>query len=596
MKDKLKVKTVAKQPVKALKDNRHFPNDETKTPEEADAALENNQDGQMLEDPNDKEGMGRTHFANEETEKPAVPTKSQAAVVGNIMKRLATQTKASTEEPGAAGPAKSEDETGNGNNLSTLGNGVEAPAPTDGYVEVKEGDKQPEAGTHVSAEAEDEEGKEEPEVAEDEALEKVDAAADEEGDDGEDEEGDEEEEVDEHEVAAAFDFNKQGKKAKANTDEDGISQIPMGQSGIEVGADVDEEWDPEPEDEGEELEIVDEEEPAIEEAEGIELEDDASEFDEDDLVEPTNVEGAGDADVMDLIDVDGTEDTGDDIAFASLASVVHVIKGSRIVASMGKKQAVKAGVEDMYMSDEFHEVVANQVDKDGLRKGLKSMGFVMARVNVTSSKVINKRVEAKAAKVSAAVRADKAQYDAVLEQSLAIAATGMAKQYFKGVQNPLKAAMVQELETMGVRGASRLVAGIFARAGIPFTKELVATAKRISAMPQELRNSTAAALDMISDDAELEDEDDHEVEAEADEGDDFEDGMDEEFIDDIEAPTSLEAALSRPIHRRAQTVSASKAQPSSYDVGALLTPRDKTKLSAAAQAVLSGNLLEIDRS
>lgn len=530
--------------------NLHYPNDETKTAVQPEVDLENHQSSMQLQDPEDKEGAGRLHFPNGDTNGPGeeTPVKEAVSAAARIAKVM--KSKASTEQPGAEGPAAAEDATGAGTNVGTLGNGTDAPAPTDGYLEVKEGTAQP-------------------------AVASADEGCDE--DEGFDDE--DEDEGDEAEIAASF-------SAHASAD-DGL-EIPnagAAQQQIEIGADVDEDWDPAPEgEEDEDLEIVDDEEPEVEVDEPVEASDEfgADEFGDDDFAEPANIE-AGDADVMDLLDVDGTEDNGDDMAFATVGNVVHALKANRIVASIGKKHAAKANVSDVYLTDEFTEVVEAEVKRHGLRAGLKSMGFALARVNVTASKVVNKRVEAKVKKLNASVRAEQAQYDQTLEQSLAIASVGIQRQYFKDAKNPLKAALVEQLESAGVRGANRLVAAVFAKHGVPYTKEVLGLAKRLSAMSQDARNAFASALDMTSEEVADDEGLDEEIIASEDEGIDNE--FDDEFVEDIEAPSSIEAALGRPIHRK--QVSASVAT-RSQDMGALLTasPRQQTKLSAAARAVL----------
>src|SRR6185437_2870231 len=136
----------------------------------------------------------------------------------------------------------------------------------------------------------------------------------------------------------------------------------------------------------------------------------------------------GAADAMDLTDVDGMDDEGDDTVFASVGMKLHVIKGNRIIASMGKKTATKAGVQDVYLSEQFELATAAEMSKHGLRAGLKKQGFTMAKVNVARNEVLNKRVELKARQVTAAVRRAQSNSNEALGQCLAIAAVGINRQ------------------------------------------------------------------------------------------------------------------------------------------------------------------------
>lgn len=313
-----------------------------------------------------------------------------------------------------------------------------------------------------------------------------------------------------------------------------------------------------------------EEEPAAE-GEPEEVEDEAL---GDEGTELANV------DDMSVLDVDGTEDEGDDAVFATVGTRLHVIKGNRIVASMGKKNAVKAGHEEHYLSDQFQDASLAEFSKFGLRAGLQKMGFILAKINVAKSEVVNKRVEAKSKQVTAAIRRTSSSSNEALGQCLAIAAVGINRQYFKDTRNELRASLEEELESAGMRGASRLVRRVFASKGIDYAKSILTLANKLVNMPEETRNSFAAALDMTAD-GEIEDDEEDtfgqdsnpDFQAEAE----FEEDDGEEFVDDLEAedeaPETIHAALSRPIHKKAEI----SAKTAGYSV--------------TAQAILSGRAL-----
>lgn len=370
--------------------------------------------------------------------------------------------------------------------------------------------------------------------------------------DGDDEfDGDLEDDEDEIDASAEF--------------EDGAGATP--QSLLED----DGEWDPD-------TAVVSEFE-AGDEEEGDEFSEDGD-ADADEEVE--EVEAANTVDDMPVVDVDGTDDEGDDVVFASIGLQLHAIKANRIVASIGKKRAVKAGHGDMYLSDQFQDVVSIEMSKHGLRAGLQKMGFALATVNVSKNEVINKRVEAKAAKVTSAVRRTTHQSNEALGQCLAIAAVGINRQYFKDARNELRAALEEELEAAGVRGASRLVRKVFASKGVDYAKSILTLATKLVNLPETARNQFAAALDMTTD-GEIEDDEDLFAEPSnpefvtAEEGEDEE--FDDEFEDEDEAPNSVHAALARPASKvQRREVNASKA---GYSVTAMAILSGKAPLPFA---------------
>jgi hypothetical protein len=283
-------------------------------------------------------------------------------------------------------------------------------------------------------------------------------------------------------------------------------------------------------------------------------------------------------DDMDVLDVDGADDEGDDVVFATVGLSLKAIKGNRIIASMGKKAAVRAGVADEYLSDEFQDATLAELSKHGLRAGLAKQGFVMAKVNVARNDVLNRRVELKAKQVTAAVRRNQANSNEALGQCLAIAAVGINRQYFKDTRNELRAALEEELESAGVRQAARLVRRVFASKGIDYAKSILTLANKLVNMPEETRNAFASALDMTTGELD-EDEDtfgdtsspDFQMEEEVSEDEGGDDDFVDTFEEEDEAPETIHAALLKPLRQTRKI----QANSGSY--------------SPTAQAILNGS-------
>lgn len=261
-------------------------------------------------------------------------------------------------------------------------------------------------------------------------------------------------------------------------------------------------------------------------------------------------------DQIPLVDLDEVPDSSvDDVVFATVGNAVHVLRSNRIIASMGPAAAKRAEVAPVYLMPQFQDVVASALAKKGLRKGLVQAGFQLAKVKVTA-KATAKVVQAKVQTAVHARMESLHQRDAVMEQALAISATGINKQFFKDVPNELKAHLEAELEQLGVRGAGRVVRAMFAQHGVSYAKSILTTAKRIAAMPDAVRENLIAALDMT--DGACDDELEADLEIEEDD-----DGMEE-------LPATVTAALSRPVAGRR--------------VAALL----QATQSSTAHAILSG--------
>lgn len=284
-------------------------------------------------------------------------------------------------------------------------------------------------------------------------------------------------------------------------------------------------------------------------------------------------EPAGPADdQMAILDVDGADDSAEDVVFANIGSSVKVIKANRIIASMNKVVAARHGHEDMYMSEQFATVTEIEMAKHGVRAGLEKMGFVLATVNMGKAETLNKRVEAKAQKLTAGIRAEaQAQFD-VLEQALAIAAVGINKGFFKNQTNELRAALDTELTAAGVRGHQKMLASVFATKGIDFAKAILTVAKQVAVMPADTRANFVQALDMIGDEGMFGDSASPDFQSQITAGNTEDDEFAQDVFDDGASPSSVQAALLRPATNiRSRNEVSAKATGYSVSAAAILS-------------------------
>lgn len=318
--------------------------------------------------------------------------------------------------------------------------------------------------------------------------------------------------------------------------------------------------------EGEEGEFASLEDDGFDELGGPDVEtDDAVEEQLDEGSEALAFEEEPVDDAVALLDADQVADDDlDEVAYAVTANALHVIRSNRIIASMGPSLARKVGMSDIYLSQQFQDAVHASLEKKGLRKGLVQAGFALAKVKLAASsaatrKLVSAKVEAQVAtKIESMNR-----QSAAMEHAMAIAAVGINRRFFKEATNPLRASLESELTRVGVRGANRLLTASFAEHGVAYAKSIVLLAQKLAAMPEEVRNQYADALDLTND-SDFGDE----IEAEAEE-----DELDEDLteLENDDAPTSITAALHSPA-RRAKTA-------------ALLT----AGVSSNAMQILAGN-------
>lgn len=316
----------------------------------------------------------------------------------------------------------------------------------------------------------------------------------------------------------------------------------------------DESWDPE----SDPADLVEEE---SDEGEAVNLDVDTDDLDDDEVSGSHGEEGG---EILDIVDVDEIpeDDDGQLLAYALSGSNLLVMRKNRVIASLSKKQAELRSTADIYTTDQFQDATSSEVRRHGLRAGLKNMGFVLAKINIAKSSVVNKRVNAKVEKLTASVRRNNSDYDKVMAQSLAIASVGINRALFKDVPNPLKAHLEDQMRLAGIQGGQRMVRAAFAKYGVEYAKSVVTLAQKLAAQPNEARKMYAEALDMTDDEGVFEDiADDVETDATVtdlefnDPSVDFVDAAEDSFDNledqDIEEDVfasnrSITAALSRP--------------------------------------------------
>lgn len=250
---------------------------------------------------------------------------------------------------------------------------------------------------------------------------------------------------------------------------------------------------------------------------------------------PLAVEGDGE---LDLVDVDGMDDAEtEDVDFVDMGEDVVAVKANRIIATLTRNEAARKGILAAYKQDHFERAVRLEMQKSGLRAGLKACGFTLASVKLPAAKQVTLQIAAAQKKMTAAARAQAKSEKEIRLQATAIACEGLNRGLFKGYKNELRASLISNLEQAGLRNAKRVVAQAFAEQGVAYLKSVLALAEKIQAMPEEVRDGYAEQLDMTEEPVE-----DEEAACKADDmmGEECEDCMEDE---------PLMAAVAKPIRQ-----------------------------------------------
>lgn len=288
-----------------------------------------------------------------------------------------------------------------------------------------------------------------------------------------------------------------------------------------------------------------------------------------------------------LMDSVGLDDTVNACYFISAGTKVLAMKGHFAIASLTEKAAGKNA--DIMREEAFATAVTVRAGEIGLRKALAAFKFTPIRVPVMTKASVQRQVAA----VTSQAESKLESYKRVQAECMAIAAAGMARGFWKGAANPLKASIETELTRLGVRHPGRVSASLMGEHGVQYSQTLCEIAAKLGKMSETARKEYADMLDMVSEepmdsdtwgapavDNELADADEMPMnDFSADEAldDGFSDGADD--LDTM----GVQARFTNPASRTTQ---------GGRQLAALLQPSSRVKASASAladaNAVLSG--------
>lgn len=154
--------------------------------------------------------------------------------------------------------------------------------------------------------------------------------------------------------------------------------------------------------------------------------------------------------------------------------------------------------EQIFNTDVFGRAFKAQASEQGVPAAVENMGFVELKPEIQVADYvqseINQQVEVKTAEVAQAAAQDKAEMHDRLTAAMALAATGITKNFFKGQTNPIAQQLIESLSAVGLDNAAGLVLQAFAQNSEPYHKMLLAQAGKIMSYGLDAQNEIAEAI------------------------------------------------------------------------------------------------------
>lgn len=185
-------------------------------------------------------------------------------------------------------------------------------------------------------------------------------------------------------------------------------------------------------------------------------------------------------------------------------SFVYVGKSMSIAAATDDQVVILATLSpeaagehaEIMQTQAFQTAVAHSVKTLGLSKTVANYNFKPSTLTVNVKAEALKRVEATVATDKKKITAKIAEIAADFQQSLDIAAAGFAANFWRNKQDPVKAALITEFTSIGVKNAAKVVDRIFASHGVAQVREILTIARELSEQDVAARNGLAQAMNL----------------------------------------------------------------------------------------------------
>lgn len=224
---------------------------------------------------------------------------------------------------------------------------------------------------------------------------------------------------------------------------------------------------------------------------------------------------------MSMLDTVAKSETA---SFAYIGKQVAMLCGTKIVATLSPEDA--GDNKDMLQTEAFRQAVAHVIGKQGVQAAAKHFGFKAVTIKVPVKAMVEKAVDARTADKAAQVTASLDQTAEQFQHAVDIAAAGFAGNFWRNKHDPLKAAMIRELSSLGIPNAQKVVDRVCEANSVAQMREVIAHARDLANKPPEALNGLAQAIGLAKYQPAMvkasdEDEGDDAEEAESDE--DYED-------------------------------------------------------------------------
>lgn len=185
----------------------------------------------------------------------------------------------------------------------------------------------------------------------------------------------------------------------------------------------------------------------------------------------------------------------EELSLVWIKDKLAIASATKILATLDEKDA--GNNADIMQTAEFASIISHAVEKQGLKAACKDLGFkpVIAKVNIKN--VVEAKVKQELANKAKELEDKLEAVASDFNQAAELATAGVVKNFWQNVQDPLKAALVAELATVGLRNPTKLVDRVWEVHASKLLRTILDKAKELSKKSVTARNELAETLDLV---------------------------------------------------------------------------------------------------
>lgn len=201
------------------------------------------------------------------------------------------------------------------------------------------------------------------------------------------------------------------------------------------------------------------------------------------------------ASILDIVVAGIDEESTANVEFIPYGDKVLALVNDVHVATATKTE--ETANADIFGNSDYMQALATTFETAGLEATLEEYDFVLSSIDVSGEVISTYAQEKASSEVAANLEETLSGYQADLQQSVEIAATGLNRNFFTEHSHVVKERLVQDLTAAGVRNAQNMVDTAFAETEDQHTATIFEIASNLVGRSRDSRNDLSDVVAQV---------------------------------------------------------------------------------------------------